>query len=115
MTATTELVVPKSIPIALAISTSFLPNLPEVYAISGWKAVQNCSFGASVRVDAEHPTNHHSASFVATSTTITNRELKRLAIMHGSRFEGDGERALGDLAAGFKEVFGRLRLRTAWG
>ena len=35
--------------------------------------------------------------------------------MHGSRFEGDGERALGDLAAGFKEVFGRLRLRTAWG
>ena len=33
---------------------------------------------------------------------------KRLAIMHGSSFEGDGARALGDLAAGFKEVFGRL-------
>jgi flavorubredoxin len=33
---------------------------------------------------------------------------KRLAIMHGSSFEGDGARALSDLAAGFKEVFGRL-------
>jgi hypothetical protein len=33
---------------------------------------------------------------------------KRLAIMHGSSFEGDGARALGDLAAGFKEVFDRL-------
>jgi flavorubredoxin len=34
-------------------------------------------------------------------------EPKRLAIMHGSSFEGDGARALTDLAAGFKEVFGR--------
>lgn len=36
-------------------------------------------------------------------------ELKpqRLAIMHGSSFEGDGRRALVDLAAGFKQVFGR--------
>jgi hypothetical protein len=36
-------------------------------------------------------------------------ELKprRLAIMHGSSFDGDGARALLDLAAGFKEVFGR--------
>jgi hypothetical protein len=33
---------------------------------------------------------------------------KRLAIMHGSSFEGDGTRALSNLAAGFKEVFGRL-------
>jgi len=33
---------------------------------------------------------------------------ERLAIMHGSSFEGDGARALSDLAAGFKEVFGRL-------
>jgi len=33
---------------------------------------------------------------------------KRLAIMHGSSFEGDGARALSDLAAGFKKVFGRL-------
>ena len=32
---------------------------------------------------------------------------QRLAIMHGSSFEGDGGRALADLAAGFKEVFGR--------
>jgi hypothetical protein len=32
---------------------------------------------------------------------------KRLAIMHGSSFDGDAARALGDLAAGFKEVFGR--------
>ncbi len=31
---------------------------------------------------------------------------QRLAIMHGSSFEGDGARALKDLAAGFKEVFG---------
>jgi len=36
-------------------------------------------------------------------------ELKpeRLAIMHGSSFEGDGVRALRDLAAAFEEVFGR--------
>jgi hypothetical protein len=32
---------------------------------------------------------------------------KRLAIMHGSSFEGDGARALGDLALVFKEMFGR--------
>lgn len=32
---------------------------------------------------------------------------QRLAIMHGSSFDGDGARALTDLAAGFKEVFGR--------
>ena len=31
---------------------------------------------------------------------------QRLAIMHGSSFEGDGARALTDLAVGFKEVFG---------
>jgi flavorubredoxin len=31
---------------------------------------------------------------------------ERLAIMHGSSFEGDGARALTDLAAAFKEVFG---------
>lgn len=34
-------------------------------------------------------------------------EPKRLAIMHGSSFEGDGAAAIADLAAGFKEVFGR--------
>ncbi len=32
---------------------------------------------------------------------------QRLAIMHGSSFDGDGAQALTDLAAGFKEVFGR--------
>jgi flavorubredoxin len=32
---------------------------------------------------------------------------ERLAIMHGSSFEGDGARALGDLALVFKELFGR--------
>ena len=32
---------------------------------------------------------------------------ERLAIMHGSSFDGDGARALMDLAAGFKEVFGQ--------
>jgi flavorubredoxin len=31
---------------------------------------------------------------------------QRLAIMHGSSFEGDGARALSDLAEAFKEVFG---------
>lgn len=31
---------------------------------------------------------------------------KRLAIMHGSSFEGDGAAALTDLAAGFREVLG---------
>jgi len=31
---------------------------------------------------------------------------RRLAIMHGSSFEGDGAQALHDLAAGFAEVFG---------
>jgi flavorubredoxin len=36
-------------------------------------------------------------------------ELKpqRLAIMHGSTYEGDGARALKDLGAAFKEIFGR--------
>jgi hypothetical protein len=36
-------------------------------------------------------------------------ELKprSLAIMHGSSFEGDGARALENLAAAFEEVFGR--------
>jgi flavorubredoxin len=33
-------------------------------------------------------------------------EPTRLAIMHGSSFEGDGASALADLAAGFKEVLG---------
>jgi flavorubredoxin len=32
---------------------------------------------------------------------------KRLAVMHGSSFEGDGARALGDLALVFKAMFGR--------
>jgi len=32
---------------------------------------------------------------------------ERLAIMHGSSFNGDGAQALTDLAAGFKEVFGQ--------
>jgi flavorubredoxin len=32
---------------------------------------------------------------------------KRLAIMHGSSFESDGERALRDLGVGFKEIFGQ--------
>ena len=32
---------------------------------------------------------------------------KRLAIMHGSSFEGDGEQALRDLGGAFKEVFGQ--------
>ncbi len=31
---------------------------------------------------------------------------KTLAIMHGSSFTGDGERALGDLAVAFKDIFG---------
>lgn len=34
---------------------------------------------------------------------------QRLAIMHGSSFEGDGARALLDLAVGFREVFGKER------
>ncbi len=33
-------------------------------------------------------------------------EPRRLAIMHGSSFEGDGARALRDLAVAFKQVFG---------
>ena len=32
---------------------------------------------------------------------------ERLAIMHGSSFEGDGAQALSDLAVVFKETFGR--------
>lgn len=32
---------------------------------------------------------------------------ERLAIMHGSSFEGHGARALADLGVGFKEVFGQ--------
>jgi flavorubredoxin len=34
-------------------------------------------------------------------------EPETLAIMHGSSFQGDGARALGDLAVAFKDVFGR--------
>jgi hypothetical protein len=34
---------------------------------------------------------------------------KRLAIMHGSSFEGDGSRAIADLAAAFRGVFGAGR------
>lgn len=33
-------------------------------------------------------------------------EPRRLAVMHGSSFDGDGARALADLADGFREVFG---------
>jgi flavorubredoxin len=42
-------------------------------------------------------------------------ELKpqRLAIMHGSSFDGDGARALVDLAAAFKEVFGAALARES--
>ena len=32
---------------------------------------------------------------------------QRLAIMHGSSFDGDGARALRDLAVAFRETFGR--------
>ena len=38
---------------------------------------------------------------------LANLKPERLAIMHGSSFEGDGARALADLAAGFRTVFGR--------
>jgi len=47
-------------------------------------------------------------------TPYTDQLLQRLAalkpetlaIMHGSSFTGDGERALKDLAVAFKEIFG---------
>ena len=50
----------------------------------------------------------------ATYTPYTDQLLQRLAalkpetlaIMHGSSFTGDGERALKDLAVAFKEIFG---------
>ncbi len=38
--------------------------------------------------------------------TLAALKPQRLAIMHGSSFEGDGEQALRDLAVAFKEVFG---------
>lgn len=38
---------------------------------------------------------------------LAGLQPQRLAIMHGSSFEGDGVRALADLATAFKEVFGR--------
>ncbi len=38
---------------------------------------------------------------------LSNLNPKRLAIMHGSSFEGDGARALNELAVAFEEVFGR--------
>jgi flavorubredoxin len=54
-------------------------------------------------------------------THYTERLLKklaalkpqRLAIMHGSSFDGDGAQALTDLAAAFKEVFGQDAPGTA--
>ncbi|MDX1387996.1 MAG: hypothetical protein R3344_02345 [Acidobacteriota bacterium] len=38
---------------------------------------------------------------------LAELEPQRLAIMHGSSFEGDGAKALRDLAVAFREVFGR--------
>ena len=38
---------------------------------------------------------------------LTELKPRRLAIMHGSSFEGDGAQALKDLAVAFKEVFGQ--------
>ena len=48
-------------------------------------------------------------------TPLTSQNLKKLAalkprtlaVMHGSSFRGDGVRALEDLEAAFREVFGR--------
>ena len=44
---------------------------------------------------------------VATVTELAALKPERLAIMHGSSFEGDGAQALSDLAVVFKETFGR--------
>jgi len=49
------------------------------------------------------PYTHHTGRLFGKLADLGPR---RLAIMHGSSFEGDGAKALNDLAAGFEEVFG---------
>jgi flavorubredoxin len=51
------------------------------------------------------PYTHYTGQLFAKLAAL---KPKRLAIMHGSSFEGDGAQALNDLADGFKQVFGRL-------
>jgi flavorubredoxin len=50
------------------------------------------------------PYTHYTSRLFA---KLAELKPQRLAIMHGSSFEGDGTRALGDLADAFEEVFGR--------
>ncbi len=49
------------------------------------------------------PYTHHTGRLFA---KLVELKPQRLAIMHGSSFEGDGARALGELADAFEEVFG---------
>jgi flavorubredoxin len=49
------------------------------------------------------PYTHHTARLF---DKLAELKPQRLAIMHGSSFEGDGAKALQDLGAAFKEVFG---------
>jgi len=50
------------------------------------------------------PYTHYTGRLFA---KLAELKPKRFAIMHGSSFEGDGARALGDLADAFEQVFGR--------
>ena len=49
------------------------------------------------------PYTHHTARLF---DKLAELKPQRLAIMHGSSFDGDGAKALQDLGAAFKEVFG---------
>lgn len=50
------------------------------------------------------PYTHYTAKLF---DKLARLKPQRLAIMHGSSFEGDGEQALRDLGVAFKEVFGQ--------
>lgn len=56
------------------------------------------------------PYTHHTGRLFG---KLAELKPQRLAIMHGSSFEGDGARALHDLAAAFEEVFGRESQRDS--
>jgi len=50
------------------------------------------------------PYTHHTGRLF---NRLAELKPQRLAIMHGSSFDGDGAQALRDLAVGFEAVFGQ--------
>jgi len=61
------------------------------------------SYQAGILADYSPYTHHTRRLF----DKLAALKPQRLAIMHGSSFDGDGARALTDLGAAFKEIFGQ--------